>query len=114
MKSLGLIITVLAWTIIGLLVWIPFLVRTVFTYTSVLTASLFSSRISMEKVTTAMHKSSTFYIDGFQRIFTSYNKTDFNAVVDRDQDISIEEIVLIGFNIFWSILFWYFVKIFMS
>jgi len=73
-KFISLFIATVVWAVVGLLAWVPILLRGVAVYASAITASAFF-KTDVVAAENLLHKSISFYLDGFTKIFAALSQS---------------------------------------
>lgn len=106
-----LTIVLLFWLVIGIILWIPLLSRTIFTYTFVLSASMFTTA-PVARSAHALEFASSFYVEGFRKIISSlYEKAPEKEKPAYASTLDFNSVIAIITNSIWTMIFWGFLII---
>lgn len=106
-KKIVYVFTTAIWAILGLLFWIPLLLRVITAYAvSIIYNMVSESDANIEKTRTSLTYAIGFYAEGFYRIENSLSEeTPFNNQAPRI-DKSSSSITSFLSNLLWTIVFW--------
>jgi hypothetical protein len=102
-RAIVLVVSLLAWLVIGLAMWIPLLVRA----TAVFIVAILHAALTNEPSTHAaklLDKAMSFYMDGFRRIVEAFHATGFQSDTGPGT-IHLPRLLL---ETLWALAFWSF------
>lgn len=117
-KTIVTVLVLVAWAIIGLVLWIPLLTRMIAYFVGVITASAFRT-LDTHKAMANLNFAIEFYINGFRRILAVIHRTDSEdtqpPALDNTEFVGIVDFLKsVATDLIWAIVFWAVVLIRMS
>lgn len=94
------LIVALIWAIVGLLIWIPILIRMMFFYISIVCYyTIMEWEIKATKLISLLENTASIYRNGFENIF---NENDRKIIQRKDANSKKE----IWGELLWALIFW--------
>ena len=94
-------ITVLVWSIVGLIFWFPILFRTTAVFCSMIVYSTITND-KPETLGTYLESAAAFYVSGFRTTLSIMNDPSTPAIRD-ERSLNLKRVV---FDTMWTIIFW--------
>jgi len=104
----AVLVTLVLWTPLGLICWVPLMIRTIALFTSMVMVSSFSRNVDMEAAQQKLSFAIEFYIWGFQKILEVARQQKAGNIQLRNaiQTSFVQELKVLIANLIYTILFW--------